>query len=264
MKILFIGDICGKPGRKTVSKILPNLKKQKKIDFVIANAENSAGGRGVTRKILDELTSYGIDLFTSGDHIWRNKDFLDDLNDPNLPIIRPANFPEDIIYGRGYEIVDLGTNGRLAVINLQGWVFMNQLVLDPLRKIDEILKELIDQNVQGIIVDFHSEATSEKAILGLYLDGRVDAVLGTHTHVGTIDSKILPKGTGFITDVGMVGPRDSSLWVKKDIAIHNYKFPYKKSFSIEKYGMNMFNSVLLVIRNGRCQSIQRLDKEIVI
>jgi metallophosphoesterase (TIGR00282 family) len=261
LRVLFIGDICGKPGRQTVAQILPNLKKQKAIDFVIANAENAAGGRGVNRKILRELISSGVDFFTSGDHIWREKDFLDDLNDKNLPIIRPANFPEDVPYGRGYEIADIGSKGKIVIINLVGWVFMRELVLDPLRSADKILKEVRSKK-SSIIVDFHCEATAEKAIMGHYLDGRVSAVMGTHTHVATADTKILQGGTGFVTDVGMVGPRDSSLWVQKEIAIHNYKYPYKKSFKMEKGGYRIFNSVILEVESNRCQRIERYDREI--
>lgn len=262
LKVLFIGDICGSPGRETVAQVLPNLKKQKRIDVVIANAENSAGGRGTTKKILRELIGYGIDFFTSGDHIWRQKEFLDDLNDKNLPIIRPANFSGDIVYGRGHEVIDLGSKGKLAVINLQGWTFMRELVLDPLRYADKILDMLKGKDLKGSIVDFHCEATSEKAILGHYLDGRVSAVVGTHTHVATADTKILKGKTGFVTDVGMVGPQDSSLWVEKEIAIHDYKYPYKKAFKIEKKGPRIFNSVLIDIESGKCKSIERYDKVI--
>lgn len=260
LKVLFIGDICGKPGRQTVAQILPNLKKQKNIDFVIANAENAAGGRGITRKVLRELVSYGIDFFTSGDHVWRDKDFLDDLNDKTLPIIRPANFPDDIPYGRGYELVDLGKRGRVAIINLQGWIYMRELVLDPLRYADKVLARIGKEDLGAIFVDFHCEATAEKAILGHYLDGRVSAVVGTHTHVATADTKILLRKTGFVTDVGMVGPQDSSLWVEKEIAIHDYKFPYKRAFKMEEEGPCIFNSVVLEIENKECKSITRYDK----
>lgn len=262
LRVLFIGDICGKPGRQTVEQILPNLKKQKEIDFVIANAENAAGGRGATRKVLRELINSGVDFFTSGDHIWREKDFLDDLNDKNLPIIRPANYPEDVSYGRGYEIIDLGAKGKIALINLVGWVYMRELVLDPLRSADNVLKEIRGKSLKAIIVDFHGEATSEKAILAHYLNGRVSAVLGTHTHVATNDARILSKKCGFVTDVGMVGPLDSSLWVQKQIAIHNYKYPYKKAFKMEKSGPRIFNSVIVEIENKKCIDIKRYDKVI--
>jgi len=260
LSILFIGDICGKVGRQTVKNILPQLRTSRSIDFVIANVENAAGGRGVTRKILLELGGYGIDFFTSGDHVWRNREFLEDLNDDSLPIIRPANFPDDIVYGKGYKIVDLGGKGLIAIINLQGWTYMKELVLDPLRYIDSILEELNEKDLQAILVDFHAEATSEKAIFGHYADGRISAALGTHTHIGTVDTKILPKGTGFVTDIGMVGPTDSSLWVRKEIAIHNYKYPYKKAFRIQKFGPRVFNSVLMKIVNMRCDLIERIDR----
>ena len=259
IKILFLGDICGRPGREMVAKVLPNLKRQKGIDFVIANAENAAGGRFITRKILKELESYGVDFFTSGDHVWFEKSFLNDLNSRDLPIIRPANFPDDILYGKGYEVIDLTSKGKLVVINLLGWVYMRELVLDPLRYADRILAE-IKEKVEGIIVDFHCEVTSEKAILGHYLDGKVSAVIGTHTHVATADAKILPKKTGFVTDVGMCGPSDSSLWVQKEIAIHNYKYPYKKAFKIEKSGPRVFNSIILELESNFCKNIERYDR----
>jgi len=262
LKILFIGDVCGNPGRKAIAQILPNVKKQHNIDFVVANAENAAGGRGVTRKIVNELCSYGVDLCTSGVHVWRQDDFLDDLNDPNLPIIRPANYPEDIPYGRGYEIVDLGGRGRIAVINLLGHVFMRELVLDPLRYADTILEKLQNEGMEGIFIDFHAETTSEKGILARYLDGRVTAIIGTHTHVPTADTRVLPKGSGFVTDVGMTGPVDSVLWVQKEIVIHNYLYPYKKAFKIQKHGPLMFNSVIVEVEKGMCKSIRRVDVEI--
>src|SRR5690606_32294022 len=129
LNILFIGDICGKVGRRAVAQILPSMKKKYKFDFVIANCENVAGGRGVNRKAINELLRSGVDFFTSGDHIWRDKKFFDDLNDPNVPVIRPANYPEDIACGRGFEVIDLAGKGKLGIINLQGWVFMKELVL---------------------------------------------------------------------------------------------------------------------------------------
>lgn len=260
MKILFIGDVCGSPGRETIAEVLPQLKKQKEIDFVIANAENSAGGRGITRKIVRELSSYGVDFITSGDHVWRQREFLNDLNDESLAVVRPGNFPEDIPYGKGMKIVDLGGKGRIAIANLQGFTFMRELVLDPFRYADKVISELEGENLQAIIFDFHAEATSEKAALAHYIDGRITAVLGTHTHVGTVDTQILPKGTAFVTDVGMTGPRDSVLWVKKDIIIHNTMFPYKKAFVMEKHGRRIFNSVILEVSDMKCESITRFDK----
>jgi len=262
IKVLFIGDVCGQPGRKTVAKLLPNIKKQNKIDLVIANAENSAGGRGVTKKSMNELMNSGVDFFTSGDHIWRLKEFYEELRNPNTPIIRPANFPDDIALGKGFDIIDLGSKGKIAIINLQGWVNMRELVLDPLRYCDGILEKLKSEDLKGIIIDFHSETTSEKAILGHYFDGRVSAVIGTHTHVPTADPHKLPGGTAFISDVGMTGPRDSSLWVKKEIAIHNYKYPFKKAFKMETSGKMIFNSVLISIQSSTSGEIKRIDAEL--
>lgn len=259
MNILFIGDVCGEPGRKTIAKILPKLRKEKEIDLVIANAENVAHGRGVTRKTADELFSLGIDFLTSGDHVFNVESFLDDLDDSDLPLIRPANYPDDIP-GRGYDLIDLGAKGQVLIINLQGLSFMHEnLVICPFRKIDEILNKTETLNPTAIIVDFHGEATADKIAFGHYVDGRVSAVIGTHTHVPTADARILEKGTGFVTDAGMVGPLNSVLWVKKDIAIRFQKYPYRTRFEIEESGPMVFNSVLFEIEKGKAVSIERVD-----
>ena len=268
MNILFIGDISGRPGREAVGRILPQLKSENKIDFVIANCENAAGGRGVTRAIVEELLSYGIDFFTTGDHVWDQKEFLLDLQDENLPLVRPLNYEKsDIIPGLGYKEIDLGALGKIVVISLLGQIFMRQNVRSPFWIFDELFEEKKAKwNNSTIIVDFHAEATSEKIAFGKYLQNRVTAVCGTHTHVGTVDTRQF-DGTGYITDVGMVGPKDAVLWVKYDRIIHDFKYPYKKSFEIEKNPPYIFNSVLIkttqnVTEYGikRCQKIERIDK----
>lgn len=205
MKVLFIGDIIGGPGRKITARLLPVLRQEYgAFDFVIANCENAAGGKGLTEKVMKELFSLGIDLMTSGNHIWDKKDFIHLIDEePNL--LRPANYPPSC---PGVGIRTIQKKGKkLAVMNLQGRVFMPPLDC-PFRKADEILDEL---KGVPVFVDFHAEATSEKRVLGFYLDGRVSAFIGTHTHVQTADEEILPQGTAYITDAGMTGPHRSAI-----------------------------------------------------
>jgi len=261
MNILFIGDVSGKPGRKTVRKVLDKMKSEYDLDLVIANCENIAHGRGVTRKTANELLDAGVDFLTSGDHVFRIESFLEELDDPHFPVIRPANYPDDIV-GRGYDLIDLGEKGQVLVINLQGLSFMHENIVScPFRKIDEILEKTKSLNPVATIVDFHGEATSDKKALGFYLDGRVTALLGTHTHVATADQRVLEKGTAYVTDVGMVGPQNSVLWVKKEIGIRFQKYPYNIRFEMEESGPMIFNSVLVKVgANGFADSIERVDR----
>lgn len=220
MKILFFGDIIGEPGRKAIKKILPEWKNKFQPDLVIANAENLAHGFGVTEKSVKEVLSAGIDVLTSGNHIFDKKDALFLLNNKDMPLLRPANWPP-VPYGKGYRVFEAGIN-RVLVINLNGRLFFRESLDCPFRKADEILDEMADENLGAIIVDFHAEATSEKASMGHYLDGRASAVLGTHTHVPTADEKILPGGTAYISDAGMVGPYDSVISFGKHEAIKGW------------------------------------------
>ncbi len=263
MNILFIGDICGRPGRDAVSQVLPKIKKEYAVDLVIANAENVAHGRGATRKTILDLLGSGIDFCTSGNHIFRNESFLDDLDDPHLPIIRPANYPDDIV-GRGYDVVDLGEKGIVLIINLQGSVGQHtNLISCPFRKMDQILDETIDLHPTATIVDLHADFTSEKKSLGFYLDGRISAFFGTHTHVPTADERILPKGTAYVTDAGMVGPENSVLWLKNEVGVRFQKYPYATRFEMETEGPMVFNSVLVEVgKNGLAENIERVDKVI--
>jgi len=219
MKILFFGDIVGQPGRQAIKKILPQWQKKYQPDLIIANGENSAHGSGLTEKCLNEIMEAGIDFVTLGDHTWKQKGITALLNDKKMPLIRPANFPPEVP-GQGYRLIELRTK-KILVINLIGRVFMHEDYDCPFRKADEILEEKAEE-ADIIIVDWHAEATSEKICLGWYLDGRVSAVLGTHTHVPTADARILPKGTAYISDVGMVGVRDSSLGRNKEAAIKRF------------------------------------------
>ncbi|OGC50388.1 hypothetical protein A2716_04240 [candidate division WWE3 bacterium RIFCSPHIGHO2_01_FULL_40_23] len=242
MKILFIGDIVAKPGRKTVEKVLPTLKSSDNIGLVLANAENLAHGRGITESVISEMLSVGVDYFTGGDHLFWQKGTEDVID--KLPIIRPANYPKETI-GKGYALIDLPGKGSVLLINLLGRAFFNLSADDPFEAVDLILKEHEDKKPSIIIVDFHAEATSEKMAMGFYLDGRVTAVVGTHTHVPTCDNFVLPKGTMYVTDIGMTGVIDSVLGVKKDIIIKQMRTAINQKFEWEEEGRCAFRSVLL-------------------
>jgi len=218
MRLLFIGDIFASPGRRIVAESLSEIISARQIDLVIANAENSAGGFGITPMIAEELLAMGVDVLTSGNHIWDKREVIDYL-DRQPRLLRPANYPGNIP-GRGVH-VGRGRNGvDVAVLNLQGRTHMLPID-DPFRKADELLATL-EPAVKVILVDFHAEITSEKMALGHYLDGRVSAVLGTHTHVPTADTRILPRGTAYQTDVGMTGPYDSIIGVEKDLILRRF------------------------------------------
>lgn len=241
MNILFIGDIVGRPGRRTVRNLLPQIVKEHNIEFVIANGENAAGGRGITRAVCDELLGAGIDVLTMGNHVWDNKgvfEFVDDQ--PRM--VRPANYPGDECPGQGYHIYTSGSGARILVINVSGRVFMPALDC-PFRTVDGIL-EVAGSEADIVIVDVHAEATSEKQALGWYLDGRASVVVGTHTHVQTADERILPGGCGYITDVGMTGPMDSILGVFKEEVITRFLTQRPIRFNVAK-GNTQLNAVLL-------------------
>ena len=257
MKILFVGEIVAKPGRQIVSKFLPEIIKEEKPDLVIANAENLAGGRGVTKETIDEMRLIGIDYFTSGEHVFWHKGSEDFIE--NLPIIRPANYPEGTP-GKGYDIIDLGKKGKVLLINLMGLTSFgnkNAFLDNPFKKAREILDKAKTEDIDAVVIDFHAEATSEKYSLGFYLDGEVDAFIGTHTHVPTCDGMVLPKGTLYLTDVGMCGAVDSSLGVKVEITIRMFLTARNQRFEWESAGRRAFRSVLL---NTEDKSIKRIDK----
>ena len=223
MKILFIGDIFGRPGRTMVRDRLPELVRSRKVDLVIANGENAAGGFGITPQISEELFDLGISVITTGNHIWDKREIIDYFNSANgnathpaRRILRPANYPAGTPGFGMYE----GKAGDVpyAVINLQGRVFLPSND-DPFRVVDDLIGRT---QAKVIIVDVHAEATSEKCALGWYLDGRVTAVFGTHTHIPTADTRVLPKGTAYQTDVGMTGPYDSVIGVQKELVIHRF------------------------------------------
>ena len=262
MRILFIGDISGKPGRETVKKILPELKKTEKIDFVIANCENAAHGRGVTKEILTELESYGVDYFTAGDHVWDQKGFYEDMFDKNLPIVRFYNYDGgDAIPGKGYEILEIRQT-KLVVASFGGTSFMRFAPRNPFWAADEFFSELEKKNINKknsiILIDLHAEATAEKLSFADYVKDRASAVIGTHTHVGTIDAVIRDE-LAYVTDVGMVGPMESSLWVDFKDSVHNFKYPFKKLQTMQESGKKIFNSILVEF-DPEPLKIQRIDK----
>jgi len=227
---MVIADIVGKPGRKAIKTLLPKINKEYELDFIIANAENAAGGRGLTHKVMNEILSYGIDVLTMGNHVWDNKE-INDFIDDEFRLIRPSNYPP-FCPGQGYHIYTSGNNKKIAVINAMGRVFLPPLDC-PFRITEQLIDSIKDQ-VDLIIVDFHAEATSEKLALAYYLDGRVTAVVGTHTHIQTADERILPRGTAYITDIGMTGPKESILGMDKDMVIN--KFLYQRPVRLEVAG----------------------------
>ncbi len=256
MKVLFIGDIVGKPGRKAVKEGLPGIVNKLKIDFVIANAENAAAGFGITQAIGEELFSQGIHVLTSGNHIWDKKEAVSYISKENR-LLRPANYPGDVP-GAGNIIMKTAAGDKIAVLNLSGRVFMQPLDC-PFQTVNKEISLLRDQT-PVIVVDFHAEATSEKSAFGWFLDGKVSAVVGSHTHVQTADEKILPKGTAFITDAGMTGPTDSVIGVKKEQIINKFLTHIPTRFETAK-GTSLLSCVVLDIneKTGLSNSIQRLQ-----
>lgn len=225
LNILFIGDIIGKPGIEVTETLIKNYFQKYQIDFCIANGENLNDGKGLNAELVAKITSLGVNVITGGNHLWDKWDARKVLAE-NKTVLRPLNYPRENP-GNGYIIYDLGENRKIAVINLQGRVYM-QPIDDPFKSADWALSKIIDQT-KIVIIDFHAEATAEKIALGWHLDGRVSAVIGTHTHVPTADGRILPKGTAYISDVGMTGPYESVIGMKKDVAIKRFMHgvPYK-------------------------------------
>jgi len=250
--ILAIGDIVGRPGRRAVSQLLPGLRQQYGLDLVIANGENAAGGLGLTSTTAKELFDAGVDVLTSGNHIWAQKEIIPYL-DGEMPILRPLNYPPGVP-GRGHIAI-----GRVAVVNLMGRTFIGDYDC-PFRAMDKLLTEL-EQPI--IIVDFHAEATSEKVAMGRYLDGRVSAVLGTHTHVGTIDSQLLPHGTAYVTDIGMTGPIDSVIGDDAEAVIQRFLTGMPHHLSVGK-GKTALNAIMVGVADdtGKAMSIDRIYGEV--
>lgn len=264
INILFFGDIVGKIGRRAIREILPLLRKKYNPELILANVENLAHGKGITQKTLKEISNIGIDLFTSGNHIFRREDGLELIARKDSLVLRPANYPAGTV-GAGEKILTVGTK-KLLVLNLMGRVFVEEELDCPFRKLDEMLKRHSHEDLAGVIIDFHAEATSEKVALGWYSDGRVSALLGTHTHVPTADAKILPKGTAYITDIGMVGPKESVLGVNKETIIDKFLHDRPIRFDIPEQGTAQVNAVLVTInsKNQRAIKINWIEEELSI
>jgi hypothetical protein len=259
MKILFIGDIVGSPGRRAVKEIVPKIVKREKIDFVIGNAENAAGGSGITPDLANELFSYGMDVITSGDHIWKKKEITEMLDEENR-LLRPANYPAGA-RGKGWGVYSTKSGAKVGVINLIGRVFME--CVDCPFKVGRELVEKVRKETPIIIVDMHAEATSEKIALVWYLDGDVSAILGTHTHVQTADERIYPKGTAFMCDVGMVGPHDSVIGRKAEQIITRFITGLPTRFEMAEDNVQLNGAIVTVDdKNGRALDIKRLNEKL--
>lgn len=248
-----------KPGRAIVREVLPNLIKKEKIDLCVANIENLTHGKGATKEKVTEMREVGVDIFTSGNHIWFRKEFTDVLNtDPT--VIRPANYPSDVA-GYGFTYANVGKE-KVLIINLIGRQWIDEPVDEPYRVVDALLLDQVEkEKPSAILLDIHAEATSEKNAMAWFLDGRVSAVIGTHTHIPTCDGWILPKGTAFITDAGMSGAQYSVLGVDPTIIIAKQKDPGPSKFEWVESGPRVFRSVLIDInKKGLAKSIKRVDK----
>ncbi|MDC3414345.1 TIGR00282 family metallophosphoesterase [Aquibacillus sp. 3ASR75-11] len=255
MKILFIGDVVGSLGRDMVQTYLPKLKKKLQPHVTIINGENAASGKGITEKIYKQFLEWGAQIVTMGNHTWDKKEIFEFIDHADK-MVRPANFPEDTP-GRG--IVYLKSNNtEIAVINLQGRTFMAPLD-DPFKKVDDLIKEA-KKRTNIIFIDFHAEATSEKLAMGWYVDGRASVVVGTHTHVQTADDRILPKGTGYITDVGMTGPYDEILGVEKEAVLTRFLTQLPVRFEVKKNGRSQLSAFLVEVDDklGTTKKVDRI------
>ena len=260
IKILFIGDIVGSPGRAAVKSLVSKIRQREGIDVVIANAENSAGGSGITPRTARDLFQSGCDVLTSGDHVWRRAEVID-LLQQEAHILRPANFPK-VTPGRGSTIFKTDKEIKVGVICLLGQVFIEAMVDSPFRVAQEEIK-ILKEETNIIIVDMHAEATSEKVALGWFLDGEVSAVLGTHTHIQTADERILPKGTAYITDVGMTGPYDSVIGRNKDKIIERFLTGMPTRFELGTKDVALHAAVVEIDeKTGYALRIERIQEKI--
>jgi 2',3'-cyclic-nucleotide 2'-phosphodiesterase len=254
MNILFVGDIFGKPGREALLRWLPDFADEHAVDFVIANGENSANGAGITSKIAERLLAGGVDVITTGNHIWRQREVFTFLATDER-IVRPANYPAGAP-GRGLTVRPAADGSEVAVINLAGELYLNS-GMSPFRVVDRLVEEA-QQLADTIVVDLHAEATSEKVAMGHYLDGRVTAVLGTHTHVQTSDARVLPGGTAYMTDVGMTGPRDSVIGVSIDVILRRFTTELPQQFEVAE-GPVRLDAALIASDGGRATAIEAVD-----
>jgi hypothetical protein len=259
LNIFFVGDIVGKPGRRAVRELLPSIIDEYAVDLVIANGENSSGGFGITPEIAEELVGLDVNVITSGNHIWDNKSIIDYI-DGKAWLLRPANYPSGVP-GVGSGIFETPIGSKIGVINLQGRVFMDPVDC-PFRKGDEIV-EAMKKEVSIIIVDFHAEATSEKVAMGWFMDGKVSAVIGTHTHVQTSDERLLLKGTAYMTDAGMTGSIDSIIGVQVDKALQKFLTKMPQKFETAKKNVQLQGVVVSVeSESGEAVKIKRVRRSL--
>jgi 2',3'-cyclic-nucleotide 2'-phosphodiesterase len=254
MRILFIGDVFGRPGRDALQEWLPGFREDEDLDFVIANGENAANGAGITSKLALRLLAAGVDVLTTGNHVWRQKEVYTFLATDER-IVRPANYPSGAP-GRGLTVRPARGGDEVAVINLAGELYMNT-GLSPFRLVDRLVDEAAAL-AETIVVDLHAEATSEKVAMGHYLDGRVTAVLGTHTHVQTSDARVLRGGTAYLTDVGMTGPLESVIGVRTDIIVKRFVTELPQQFEVAE-GPVRINAALIEAEAGRARAITAVD-----
>ncbi|HEY1718592.1 MAG TPA: TIGR00282 family metallophosphoesterase [Verrucomicrobiae bacterium] len=261
MKILFIGDIVGEPGRKAVKMLLPKLREQHALDFVIANGENSAGGSGITPKLAEEIISAGVDVITSGDHLWDQKEVVELLANEKR-FLRPLNYPAGVL-GRGSGIFEIKNSKlKIAVLNAQGRTFMPPLE-NPFQLADDEVKRLREQT-KIIFVDFHAEATSEKIAFARMLDGHVSAVVGTHTHVQTADEQIFPGGTAYLTDAGFTGPHESVLGREIQPVVMRFRTAMPQRFEVARNDVKLQGAVVEIDKaSGKAVKIQRVSENLI-
>ncbi|MBI2856822.1 MAG: TIGR00282 family metallophosphoesterase [Chloroflexi bacterium] len=255
MRIMALGDVIGRPGRRALRATVPQLREELRLDLVIANGENLAGGIGLTPETAQETLDAGVDVLTSGNHIWAQKEIIPYLESDQRPVLRPLNFPPGVP-GKGH-IVKAG----VLVVNLIGQTFVGNYDC-PFRAMDRLLSEFpVEPKI--VVVDFHAEATSEKVAMGRYLDGRVTAMLGTHTHVGTIDAMILPRGTAYVTDIGMTGPLDSVIGDDTDLVLRKFLTKMPHRLGVGK-GKVVVNAIVIEVdaAGGRATGVQRIQREV--
>lgn len=262
IKILFLGDIFGKPGRHAVREVVPRLRREHALDLVIGNCENAAEGRGISVRLAKELFESSVDFLTSGNHIWHSHDIYPYLNEADCRLIRPANFPSGAP-GKGWGIVETKKGARVAVINMIGQIFMPQQADYPLHTLDRVFNEVHDE-VDVVVVDMHAEATSEKRAFAWHVDGRVQACVGTHTHVQTADEEILPGGCAYITDLGMTGPYNSVIGQERESVLRRFRttLPVKK-FEVASGDVRLCGAIVEIDANSkRAASIKRICERI--
>ena len=258
IRILFLGDIVGEPGRKAVMERLASLREEEKIDFIVVNGENSAGGRGITSKIAIDLLRAGAAVITTGDHVWDQRDIVDYF--PTEPrLLRPINYPETAP-GAGGVMLETA-KGKVGVINAQGRTFMNPPLENPVPLVEAEAARMREEGAMAILVDFHAEATSEKIAFGRALDGKVSAVVGTHTHVQTADDRIFPGGTAYLTDAGMCGPDDSVLGREIDSVLWRFRTGMPTRFPIAKGPVRLCGAIVDVeLKTGKALVIRRISE----